>query len=143
MAKVALTRAAELTGKSPSTIHRAMRKGRLSFETDDHGARLVDVAELERAFGLLPQLPSPRNGDAQLQSDVAQSLDVRVELEVSRFKIAALEERVRELATQRDEMRDDRDHWRAQAERVLTDQREKSEPAQRRRQWWHFRARSS
>jgi hypothetical protein len=144
MAKVALTRAAELTGKSPSTIHRAMRKGRLSYETDEHGARLVDVSELERAFGLVSQSSSSRDGVAQLQQAGTQSHELHVEIEVSRFKIASLEERMRELALQRDEMRHDRDRWRSQAERLLTDQRETVTPTSspRRRRWWQFRARS-
>src|SRR5512132_4358829 len=46
MAKVGLQRAAELTGKSRSTIHRAMNAGRLSYEKNESGERLIDVSEL-------------------------------------------------------------------------------------------------
>src|SRR5918999_145983 len=48
MTKLGLMKAAELTGKSASTIHRAMKAGRLSFEMNDHGERTVDALELEK-----------------------------------------------------------------------------------------------
>jgi hypothetical protein len=131
MAKVGLTRAAELTGKSPSTIHRAMRKGRVSFEVDDHGARLVDVAELERAFGLRAPAAPDGNGATPLQRDGMAVVELRAQLELARMRAAMLEERMRDIALQRDEIREDRDRWRVQAERLLTDQRDRSEPGRR------------
>ena len=50
MSKVGLMKAAELTGKSASTIHRAMKAGRLSFNMNEHGERVVDASELFRVF---------------------------------------------------------------------------------------------
>ena len=55
MAKVGAQRAAELTGRSKSTVQRSMNSGKLSFEIDGNGRRLIDVSELDRVFGLLPQ----------------------------------------------------------------------------------------
>ena len=52
MAKVGAQRAAELTGKSKSTIQRSMNNGKLSYEMDTSGRRVIDVSELERVFGL-------------------------------------------------------------------------------------------
>jgi len=52
MAKVGAQRAAELTGKSKSTIQRAMNSGKLSYELDANNRRIIDVSELERVFGL-------------------------------------------------------------------------------------------
>jgi len=39
-----------MTGRDPSTIFRALRKGRLSYSKDEAGNRRIDVAELERVF---------------------------------------------------------------------------------------------
>lgn len=50
MAKVGAQRAAELTGKSKSTVQRAMKSGKISYEVDHNGRRVIDVAELERAL---------------------------------------------------------------------------------------------
>lgn len=61
MAKVGAQRAAELTGRSKSTIQRAMNAGKLSFEIDGNGRRLIDASELDRVFGMLPrELPMAR-----------------------------------------------------------------------------------
>lgn len=136
MAKVGLTRAAELTGKSPSTIHRAMRKGRLSFEMDEHRSRLVDVSELERVFGLVARPDQERNATTALRQDGVQLIEQRAQLDVERMRTAMLEERLRDLATQRDELRDDRNRWRTQAERLLTDQRPTSASSERPAGWW-------
>jgi hypothetical protein len=55
MANIGLSEAARLTGKPRSTIHRAMKSGRLSYTVGADGARLIDPAELERAFAINPQ----------------------------------------------------------------------------------------
>jgi excisionase family DNA binding protein len=47
--------AAELTGKSRSTIWRACKRGRLSALKTDTGDYLIEPAELERVFGSLQQ----------------------------------------------------------------------------------------
>ena len=52
MAKVGAQRAAELTGKSKSTLQRAMNNGKLSYEMDSNNRRIIDVSELERVYGL-------------------------------------------------------------------------------------------
>jgi hypothetical protein len=125
MSKVTLQRASELTGKSRSTIHRAMEKGRLSFEKDETGNRVIDVSELERAFGLLPQRDPEGDETEELHRHDVQLIELRAQLEIERSKRAMLEERV-------DELREERDRWRNQAERILTDQRERVDE---RRSW--------
>jgi hypothetical protein len=52
MAAIGLAEAARLTGRNRSTIHRAMRTGRLSFSKTADGERRVEVTELERVFGI-------------------------------------------------------------------------------------------
>ena len=47
-----LRAAARMTGRNQSTIHRAMKNGRLSYTLNEAGERQIDVAELERVFGI-------------------------------------------------------------------------------------------
>ena len=67
MAKVGVLRAAELTGKSKSTIQRAMKGGKLSYDIDN-GRKLIDVSELARVYGVLneseQQKPTANVNDA-------------------------------------------------------------------------------
>ena len=52
MALVGLSEAAKLTGRNQTTIHRAMKAGRLSCTVDEAGSRRIDTAELDRVFGI-------------------------------------------------------------------------------------------
>jgi hypothetical protein len=50
--QVGLRQAARMTGRNQSTIHRAMKTGRLSYTTGEAGERRIDVSELDRVFGI-------------------------------------------------------------------------------------------
>ena len=50
--QMGLRAAARMTGRNQSTIHRAMKNGRLSYTLNEAGERQIDVAELERVFGI-------------------------------------------------------------------------------------------
>jgi hypothetical protein len=124
MAKVGLQRAAELTGKSRSTIHRAMNAGRLSYEKNESGERLIDVSELQRLFGeVRPE--DVKNDALGDRGHATQLAETRAQLELERAKNGLLAERIEELKGREAELREDRDRWRAQAEqatRLLTHQ---------------------
>ena len=50
--QIGLRAAARMTGRNQSTIHRAMKTGRLSYTVSETGERRIDSSELERVFGL-------------------------------------------------------------------------------------------
>ncbi len=137
MALVGLKRASELTGKNQSTIHRAMKSGRISYSTNDSGERLIDTAELHRVF----PIHSAQNIEAckvapELQCNDTQLVQLRTQLEVERVKTSMLEARLKALEEDKTDLRIDRDRWRAQAEQanlLLTDQREKPEQTPKRK----------
>ncbi|MEQ9769234.1 helix-turn-helix domain-containing protein [Pectobacterium jejuense] len=53
MAKISISEAARLTGKSRTTLHRLIKTGELSTCRGARNARMVDVSELIRVFGPL------------------------------------------------------------------------------------------
>lgn len=53
MAKISISEAARLTGKSRTTLHRLIKTGELSTCHGARNARMVDVSELIRVFGPL------------------------------------------------------------------------------------------
>ena len=114
MAKVGAQRAAELTGKSKSTIQRAMKSGKLSFEKLDNKRRVIDVSELERVFGLEKTEPKQSNVEAELQ----KAKDI-LEMERLKMRIRTLETQVHTLETQIDDLKGQRDNWQKQAQQVL------------------------
>lgn len=119
MAKVGAQRAAELTGRSKSTIQRAMNSGKLSFEVDGNGRRLIDASELDRVFGLLPQ-----NGDTaqkettSSQAELQRAADM-LEIERLKMRVKALEEQLDITREQLEDMRGQRDLWQKQSQQIL------------------------
>jgi hypothetical protein len=124
MAKVGAQRAAELTGRSKSTVQRAMNSGKLSFEIDANGRRLIDVSELDRVFGLLPQNGNGAgaNGAAaeqtSSQAELQRAADM-LEIERLKMRVRALEEQLDLTREQLDDMRGQRDLWQKQSQQIL------------------------
>lgn len=123
MPVLSLSQAAKLTGKSKSTINRAIKAGKLSATRHEDGTYSIDPAELARAFDVEP-LAGTKRRDAD--PDGTRLLE----------RIAALEamlDREREIS---DDLKEDRDRWRQQATALLTDQR----PATpNNAKWWPWR----
>jgi len=51
MAKVSVSEAAKLTGKSAKTIYRHIDTGKLSSSQNDNGSKSIDISELQRVYG--------------------------------------------------------------------------------------------
>lgn len=114
MAKVGAQRAAELTGKSKSTIQRAMTSGKLSYEVLDNNRRAIDVSELERVFGLKEDTPKKDTVEAELQ----KAKDI-LEMERLKMRIRQLEDQLHTSEKQIEDLREQRDQWQKQAQQVL------------------------
>lgn len=117
MAKVGAQRAADLTGKSKSTIQRAMNNGKLSYELDANNRRIVDVSELDRVFGLKPQKNNSRDPNAG-EEELKKASDM-LEIERMKMRIRMLEEQLDATKEQMEDLRAQRDQWQKQAQQVL------------------------
>jgi hypothetical protein len=145
MSKVGLMKAAELTGKSASTIHRAMKAGRLSFDMNEHGERVVDASELFRVFPPKASGEISRELRDDMLSNIArhdtQFAKMEVELRAEREKNAMLGQLL-------DEMRQEHQAERREKERLLSilekqtlllpKPQEESLPKKQARRWWHL-----
>ena len=128
--------AAKATGKSKTTLHRAIKSGRISALKAEDGSYSIDPAELHRVFpavtagtplGLLPK------NDEERLSNTLSALRILLEMhEIERERDRAhLQETIADL-------REDRDKWRQQATSLLTDQRSEPPNPIHRRRWWPF-----
>lgn len=145
MALTGLKQASELAGKNQSTIHRAMKSGRLSFTINESGERMIDTAELNRVFPIAVQDNDARKDASEGQKNPAQVAGLRAQLEAAAVRAALLQERLVEKDAILADLREDRDRWRVQAEKatlILTDQRQQSpgprEKEMQRRAWWRW-----
>lgn len=119
MSELSLSQAAKITGKSKSTINRAIKSGKLSATRHDDGTYSIDAAELHRAF--------PRGTGSGAEWIDAQPAGTTSETD--RLRIEALEAALNREREVNADLMADRDHWRQQAKALL--------PAPpKRRSWW-------
>jgi len=146
MASLTLSQAAKVSGKSKSTLSRAIKTGRLSATRLDDGNFSIDPAELLRAYPATTKYPYDERPIEQSATPVPAELQSRISmlellLEKEREAVAREREisaREREISA---DLKEDRDRWRQQAANLLADLRPQlAEPAPpaRRRAWWPF-----
>lgn len=118
MAFVGLKKAAYLTGKNQSTIHRAMTDGRLSFTKNEIGERIIETSELNRVFEI-KNYDSNQCKDAPLIAcNDVQLAEIKVQLQIEQSKNSFLEQKIKLLEDIKTNLQHDRDSWRGQAERT-------------------------
>jgi hypothetical protein len=110
MATLSLREAAKEVGISKSTIWRAARSGALSVTKNDDGQILVDSSELFRVF------PAKRSEPRSMTQDAAAH--VTHEADDATLRLALAETKLEALQAMVQELRQSRDHWQAQAERL-------------------------
>ena len=110
--------AARATGVSKSTIHRAIKSGRVSAGRSDTGDYAIDPAELHRVFP--PVQDATRSGNGSVTQDATPSDRGEVALRHARLEaeIAASLQVNADLCQQLLETRLDRERWRRQAQRL-------------------------
>lgn len=143
MTGMTLSQAAKASGKSKSTLSRAIKTGRLSAARLDDGNFSIDPAELFRAYPATPSNPSYEHLQKQDATPVAAGLQNRISmLEMLLEKEREAVTREREIAAREREisadLQEDRDRWRHQAASLLADQRSEPAPRASRRRWWPF-----
>lgn len=137
-----LRQAAELTGKSKSTLTRAIKSGRLSASRNVEGMYAIDPAELARAYRLV------ETTDAQ--HDARHGAPRNNELEAN--DVAILRLRLSLLADERDRERMTAEREREQLAATVADLRIRLDRAEQRitvliggqeskekRSWWRWR----
>ena len=124
-----LRQAAKATGKSKMTIQRAIKSGKISAIRKESDSYNIDPAELHRVFPPVSESDTPSRNELQTDTPSDTRL-LRREIEIRDEKISAIEaerdQERRTLKTTIEDLREDRDRWRAQTEqatRLLTDQR--------------------
>jgi len=114
-----LNEAAKAVGKSKTTIHRAIKSGKISASKLESGAYAIDPSELHRVFQVGTAERTIRN-ETERGETASGTADIRLEmLEKERERERQqLEETIADL-------REDRDKWRQQATALLEDRRPK------------------
>ncbi|MRT44227.1 DNA-binding protein [Enterobacteriaceae bacterium RIT702] len=131
MAKVSISEAARLTGKSRTTLHRLIKTGELSTCSGVRNAKMVDISELLRVFG---EISKPVNeqpfeqvseqrvtGNFALNEQVVNSL--KQEVEHLRTLVSAQESHIDSLK---------------QSLQLLEHKKDVQQPLPPPAKWWQF-----
>jgi excisionase family DNA binding protein len=110
--------AAALTGKSRTTIWRAIKAGRLSAARTESGDFEIDVAELERVFGITAS-PSASVSHETLHTVPLQPSATDNETNALQVELATLRERTAALERENVLLRDDREQAHKERNRLL------------------------
>ena len=111
MPKLTLNQASKEAGKAKKTILEAIRDGKLSAPKDDDGHYQIDPSELFRVWPPTPTPPGTETG--------THHIPPVTETDLLRQKAELLERENRLLGQALEDLREDRDHWRKQATRLL------------------------
>ena len=118
MAKIGAQRAANLAGVSKATIQRAMKTGKLSYEVDEQGQKLIDTSELERVFGSKLERANKANSEAAMQAELQRAAEM-LEMERMKMRVRMLEDQLHIAQNQALDLKDQRDQWQKQAQQVM------------------------
>ena len=116
-----LGQAAKEVGLSKPGVLKAIKEGKISVQKNAHGHWQIEPAELFRVYPLC----KPVNANpVQEFTPVNHSNSIKVkelthEVNLLSERLADRERRIEELAADRSELKQDREHWRQQAERLL------------------------
>lgn len=113
-----LGEAAKATGKSKSTISKAIKNGRVSANKGESGAFAIDPSELHRVYPATVECKQaePRRTPKVDSEDGGLIKELQARLE-------ATQERLNDKETVINDLREDRDRWRQQATALLEDKR--------------------
>ena len=119
-----LGEAAKATGKSKSTISKALKNGRISALKGSNGTYRIDPSELHRVYpitiqetGVIKQEGTPKSSEVNIKNENK----IR-ELEIL---LKASKQRLEDRGEQLSDIKEDRDKWRQQATALLGDKRSK------------------
>lgn len=127
---VTLGEAAKLTGKSKTSILRAIKNGRLSYAEKNEHSYKIDPAELFRVYPAVSNSNHPKSNSTSQQIGTESNPVTLIEVTALRERLEAVTEQLRQskeycqdLKNERDRWQQQADHWRQQATGLLEDKR--------------------
>ena len=115
-----LGQAARLAGVGKTTLTRAIKAGRLSATRRDDGGYMIDPSELSRVYNVTPETVSA-TGDVMHRATPSDGVSATIATSNDHelaTRLALAEAELRAMKDMLAEVRQSRDDWKAQAERL-------------------------
>jgi len=135
MPKLSITEAARLYGKSRSTLYKQNKNGVLSFSAGDDGRPCIDLSEMIRVYGPVPNQYTQENELKHENTHEERAFEALLEI-IKRQEKQLLQADEREAWLRERLEQSQRQLDRAQQQiQLLTDQKP-SKPSRNRPWWW-------
>jgi len=105
MTKLNITQAAKVAGKDRSTIHRHIKQGKVSFDLDSEGNKVIDAAELIRVYGEIQESATVASNDAKQQYPSLNATEI-------------LHQQIRQLERENKAFHEDKDYLKRELEKA-------------------------
>ncbi len=116
-----LNQAAKEARKSPSTIHKAIKSGRLSYTSKDDSGYKIDPAELFRVFPK-ENRQNTKNERKRIQENggerASEYLELKHKLDLTAKDLEHERQRSKAVESERDKWQEQAEKWQQQAERL-------------------------
>lgn len=121
-----LGEASKQTGKSKATLSRAVKNGRISAQKQEDGSFSIEPSELFRVYKrVYDETPTTaRNTTNETTRNPTSTPEKDIEIATLRAELSAARDKIDDLKRQADEIREDRDAWKHQANRLLASPQE-------------------
>ncbi len=119
-----LGEAAKATGKSKSTISKAIKNGRISASKGGNGVYSIDPSELHRVYPITLKETGIPEHEVPLKSPEVNTTKENKIRELG-ILLKAFEQRLEDRDEQLSDLKEDRNKWRQQATALLEDKRPK------------------
>ena len=119
MARLNISQSAELFGIHRSTLQRHIKEGRVSFEPQEDGQKLIDMSELIRVYGEPKNYATPATSsheDVMLQDPASDTTGTTPDVTPA---TGVLEQKVEMLEQQLSMITEDKDYLRKENHRLL------------------------
>lgn len=117
-----LGEAAKQTGKSKATLSRAIKNGRISAQKQDDGSFSIEPSELFRVYKPMNDetLATPKNTVSETTRNPTATPEKDIEIATLKAELQAAQDKIDDLKSLADDIRQDREEWRKQANRLLS-----------------------
>ena len=124
--------AAQAVGKSKATLSKAVKTGKISVTKNEDGSFSIEPSELHRVYPPVSQTKVVEHSETATATP-----EKDIEIAILRAELHAAREKIDDLKQQADEIREDRDAWKTQANRLLYAPH-KNEPEAKLKKNWKF-----
>lgn len=119
MAKVSLSQAAKDTGVSLPTLSRWRKSGKISAIKNGSGGYIIDTSEYDRIGEFKKQSRNMKGETKGFMKETVTSNETANEMRVIEVEVNVLRERIRDKDSLIEDLREDRDEWKKQAQTLL------------------------